>query len=202
MAEREFTNIGEETFPNITQLYDLVEAAPGQRIKVVRVKGTRPYNVEENAMLTGDETDGLIKVLASCDELFPTKEINCVPDGIALDIDYGRRKYRNGEQPSLQKTLLDMDDFCEEEYGAKLNLVVYFSKDCWLSLHVLNVRKDNTKCRVFYRWPAIEKLQGCADLELTEELREVFVLAQKIIMNKARDGELRGIEVGIATGDC
>lgn len=193
MTDPELININKETFPDLVQLYDLTEAAPDQRVKIVREKGTRPYNVEENAMLTGNETVDLINALSICDELFQTNEISCVPDGIALDIDYGRRKYRKNENPSLQSPLLDMDDFCEEEYGTRFNLTVYFSGDCWLSLHVLNTKKDNKKCRVFFRWPAEEKYQGCIDLDLTMELREIFVLAQKIVMEKALSGELKGI---------
>jgi len=195
MTNIELTDIERETFPALPQLYDLVETAPGQRIKIVREKETRPYNVEENAILSGDETVALVNALSRCDVLFPTKEIHCAPDGIALDIDYGRRKYRKGEHPSPQSTLLDMEDFCDEQYATKLNLTVYFSGDCWLSLHVLNAKKDNTKGRVFFRWPVDKKYQGCIDLDLTMGIRDVFVLAQEIVMKKAINGELRGIDI-------
>lgn len=201
MANTELTDIERETFPALPQLYDLIQQSPTGYIKIVREEKTftdemvkektRPFKVKENAKFSGEEIDALIKGLSFCEELFPTDDIHCVPDGIALNIDHGLRRLPRGVDTSLQSTLLDMDDFLEnKEYGERLNLVVYFSKDCWVSLHVLNLKKENPRGRVFFRFPSEEKYKGCGDLELTEELQNLFVLAQDIVMKKAMKGEL------------
>jgi hypothetical protein len=199
MVNAELTDIDKEIFLNLPQLYDLVELSSTQYIKIVRdvrEEESRPWGIKENAMLSGEDTANLIEALSKCDELFVTDEIHSVPDGIALNIDYSFRKLPKGVHPHLQNSLLDMDAFLEnEECGERLNLVVYFSKDCWVSLHVLHLKKENPKCRVFFRWPSDEKYKGCADLELTEELKNLFVLAQEIVMKKATNGELEGIEL-------
>ena len=205
MANAELTDIERETFPALPQLYDLIQQSPTGYIKIVREEkaftdemvkeNTRPFKVKENAKFSGEEIDALIKGLSVCDELFPTDYIHSVPDGIALNIDHGLRKLPKGVHADLQNPLLDMDDFLEnKEYGERLNLKVYFSRDCWVSLHVLHFKKENPKCRVFFRWPSDEKYKGCGDIELTEELQNLFVLAQNIVMTKAMNGELEGIE--------
>lgn len=192
MTELETTKIDKDSFSNLAQLYDLAEIAPGHRIKIVRGKETQPSNMEENATLSGNETIDLINALSRCDELFPTKEISCVPDGLSLDI------YYDGRQPHghtfIQESLLNVNNFYEEEPEDKLNLSVYFSEDCWVCLTILNAKEENTKGWITFGWPAIEIEQRCRRIKLTDELKEVFVLAQEIIMKKVKNAEFRGID--------
>ncbi len=194
MANVELTDIERETFPALPQLYDLVKLSPTGYLEIARVGRTNSRGIKENAIFSGEETTALIDELSKCYELFVTNDIQSVPDKIALSTDSYKSKSGKGEERFFQDSLLDTTDFREEVLEQQLTIAVYFSKNSCVILHVTDVKTDNPKGSVIHKFPSKEKYKGIRYIELTEELKDLFVLAQSLVMKKAMNGELEGIE--------
>lgn len=160
MTNIELTDIERETFPALPQLYDLVDLSSTKCINIVRKQRNNPDLDIESVEFSGKDTDALIEALSKCEELFPTNGIHCIPDGIAVNI-------VNVEEPDEM-----------------LNIIVYYSKNNWVALHIMDAKGNNAKGFVAQRFYASEKFRGVQYLDLTDELKSMFVTAQEIVIQR------------------
>lgn len=186
MIENEKTEITNDVFPNIQEVYEIVRYLPDSSLNI-----SKSMKEGENGSLTGDEKVALIDALAKCDELFTEEGINCHIDGISANVDYDGRVFKKGQHPSMQDSLFSLDDYYDESINSvEFVMRCFFSGKSNVTLRISGLYGDDMKASVSC-FLNNEKIHKVKHMAWTEGFVELFNVVQGIILEKNNAGELK-----------
>ena len=180
MKEIENFELPRGSLPMTEAVYTIVEAKLPPEIEIIN-----GISEEQNKKGLSEESQvALSLALQECQGLFVEKDINSSPQKILADINYGGRRFKKGEHPSMQSSFWNLDEYSGEKVrSVELRIMYFFSDTDFVSMYIHDMYHSNMSVRTVY-FKRNGKKYHIEPLESSDRLINFFNTVQEVIVHE------------------